>query len=344
MTVSHKRSLLRAWKAGGRQATFWGMAAILIVLPATHAVYPFFLMEALCFAIFACAFNLLIGYVGLLSFGHALFLSAGGYFSAYAATTWGLRPEAAILIGIGGAIGLGLVVGALTIRRQGIYFAMTTLAFAQMAYFVYLQAPFTHGEDGIQGIPQGVFLGVLNLRDPLVLYYVVVAIFLLAFLFVDRVIHSPFGAVLTAVRENESRAISLGYKTDRYKFVAFVLSAGLSGLAGGLKAIVAQNASLTDAHWTMSGEVVLMTLIGGMGTAFGPVLGAFIVEAMQQYLAQFGQWVTVIQGSIFVLCVLFFRRGVVGEIERFLLPKSKAPISPSPDRLESNGGPQLGPP
>lgn len=311
-----RASLSSRW--GGQVMAFLVMAAALIVLPLTHVIYPFFVMEALCFAIFACAFNLLIGYVGLLSFGHAMFLGTGGYFAAQAATVWGLPPDLAICVGVLSAAALGLVVGFISIRRQGIYFAMTTLALAQMIYFFYVQIPFTHGEDGIQGVPQGRFLGIFNLSDQTTLYYVTVAIFLAAFLFILRVIDSPFGEVLKAVRENETRVISLGYKVDRYKLLAFVLSAALSGLAGGLKAIVAQNASLTDVHWTMSGEVVLMTLVGGMGTAYGPVVGAFIIVAMEQYLAPFGQWVTVIQGVIFVVCVLAFRRGVVGELARWL--------------------------
>ncbi len=293
---------------------FGGMAALLIVLPLTGLVYPYFIMQALCFALFACAFNLLIGYVGLLSFGHAVFLGTAGYVSAHAARVWGLAPELAILLAVMAALGLGLAIGLLAIRRQGIYFAMTTLALSQMMYFVYLQAPFTHGEDGIQGVPQARLLGLIDLSKPLILYYSVLAIFLLAFLLIYRAINSPFGEILKAIRENEPRAISLGYKTDRYKLVAFVLSAGLAGLAGAVKVIVAQNASLTDVHWAMSGEVVLMTLVGGLGTIFGPVVGAFIITAMQQYLAGWGQWVQVAQGVIFVACVLAFRRGIVGEI------------------------------
>lgn len=294
------------------------MAGALVILPLTHAIYPYFVMEALCFAIFACAFNLLIGYAGLLSFGHAMFLGTGGYLGAEAATVWGFPPELALCVGAASAAALGLLVGVLSIRRQGIYFAMTTLALAQMVYFVYLQAPFTHGEDGIQGVPQGRFLHHFDLSDQTTLYFVTVAIFLAAFLFILRVINSPFGEVLKAVRENEIRVVSLGYKVDRYKLVAFALSAALSGLAGALKAIVAQNATLTDVHWPMSGEVILMTLVGGMGTTYGPVVGAFIVVAMQQYLAQFGQWVNIIQGVIFVACVLVFRRGIVGELACWL--------------------------
>jgi branched-chain amino acid transport system permease protein len=281
-------------------------------------VYPVFLMKALCFALFACAFNLLIGYAGLLSFGHAAYLGSAGYVTAHAAKVWGWPPELAILLGTAAAALLGLAIGALAIRRQGIYFAMITLALAQMLFFFCLQAPFTHGEDGIQAVPRGMLFGFLDLRNTLVMYYVVLAIFLGGFLLIYRTIHSPFGQVLKAVRENEPRALSLGYEADRYKLIAFVLSAGLSGLAGGTKAIVFQLASLTDVHWTMSGEVVLMTLLGGLGTVFGPVVGAVIVIGLETYLAQLGAWVTVVQGIIFVICVLAFRRGVVGELARLI--------------------------
>ena len=281
-------------------------------------VYPVFLMKALCFALFACAFNLLIGYAGLLSFGHAAFLGSAGYVTAHVAKVWGWPPELAILLGTATAVLLGLAIGALAIRRQGIYFSMITLALAQMLFFFCLQAPFTHGEDGIQAVPRGMLFGFLDLRHTLVMYYVVLAVFLGGFLLIYRTIHSPFGQVLKAVRENEPRALSLGYEADRYKLIAFVLSAGLSGLAGGTKAIVFQLASLTDVHWTMSGEVVLMTLLGGLGTVFGPVVGAVIVIGLETYLAQLGAWVTVVQGIIFVLCVLAFRRGVVGELARLI--------------------------
>jgi branched-chain amino acid transport system permease protein len=294
------------------QIAFLLMTLALIVAPLF--AYPFFLMQALCFALFACAFNLLVGYVGLLSFGHAMFLGSAGYFSAHIAKVWGWPPELAIIAAALGAGVIGLVTGALAIRRQGIYFSMITLALSQMIYFFCLQAPFTHGEDGIQAVPQGKMLGFINLSHQMTLYYVVLAIFLFGFLAIHRIINSPFGEILKAIRENEPRAISLGYKTDRYKLAAFVLSATLVGLAGATKSIVAQNASLTDVHWSMSGEVVLMTLVGGLGTIFGPVVGAFVIVAMQNYLAGFGQWVTVIQGVIFVACVLAFRRGIVGEI------------------------------
>ena len=306
-----------ATPAGSRSETiaFLIMVAVLIVAP--FFVYPLFLMQALCFALFACAFNLLVGYVGLLSFGHAMFLGSAGYFSAHIAKVWGWPPELAIIAAALGAGVIGLITGALAIRRQGIYFSMITLALSQMIYFFCLQAPFTHGEDGIQAVPQGKMLGFINLSNQMTMYYVVLAIFLFGFLAIHRIINSPFGEILKAIRENEPRAISLGYKTDRYKLAAFVLSATLVGLAGATKAIVAQNASLTDVHWTMSGEVVLMTLVGGLGTIFGPVVGAFVIVAMQNYLAGFGQWVTVIQGVIFVACVLAFRRGIVGEIAHF---------------------------
>jgi len=315
--------------------TFVVMTLVLLVAPTF--IYPVFLMKALCFALFACAFNLLIGYVGLLSFGHALFFGWASYVTAHLAKigtvslpfwfgSWKwlviplppLSPELAILGGALVATLLGLVTGILAIRRQGIYFAMITLALAQMMFFFALQAPFTHGEDGIQAVPRGMLFGMFDLSDTTTMYFTVLVIFLGSFLLIYRIIHSPFGEVLKAIRENENRAISLGYKTERYKLVAFVLSATLAGVAGGTKAIVFQLASLTDVHWTMSGEVVLMTLVGGLGTVFGPVVGAFVIIAMQNYLAGFGQWVTVIQGVIFVACVLLFRRGVIGEIAHIL--------------------------
>jgi len=293
-----------------------------MALVAPFILYPVFLMKALCFALFACAFNLLIGYVGLLSFGHAAFFGAAGYITAHSAKVWGLTPELAILVGTAAAALLGVVFGGLAIRRQGIYFAMVTLALAQMLFFYALQAPFTHGEDGIQAVPRGYLFGVIDLNQPLVMYYFVLAIFLIGFAVIHRTIHSPFGQVLKAIRENEPRAISLGYKADHYKLVAFVLSATLAGLAGGTKSLVFQLASLTDVDWTMSGQVVLMTLLGGLGTVLGPVVGAFVVVTMENYLAQFGSWVTIIQGVIFVLCVLTFRRGIVGEIQYLLRRRS----------------------
>ncbi len=292
------------------------MMALFIAAPAF--VYPVFVMKALCFALFACAFNLLLGFGGLLSFGHAMFLGMAGYVSAHAAKVWGLPPELAILAGTDAAVLLGVPAGLLAIRRQGIYFAMITLALAQMVFFFSLQAPFTGGEDGIQSVPRGRFLGLFDLKDTLVLYYVVLAIFTAGFLLIYRIIHSPFGQVLKAIRENEPRATSLGYHTERYKLAAFVLSAGLAGVAGATKAIVFQLASLTDVHWSMSGEVVLMTLLGGMGTIFGPVVGAFAIITMENYLAELGSWFTITQGAIFVVCVLAFRRGIMGELEAWL--------------------------
>ncbi|MGA8902233.1 branched-chain amino acid ABC transporter permease [Bradyrhizobium sp.] len=292
------------------------MTLLLLIVPLTD-LYPFFVMQALCFALLACAFNLLIGYGGLLSFGHAMFLGTGGYVTAHALKVWGLPPELGILVGIAASAGLGVITGIVAIRRQGIYFAMITLALSQLVYFIYLQAPFTHGEDGIQGIPQGHLFGILDLSKPTVLYYVIVAGFLFGFLVIFRAINSPFGEVLKSIRENEQRAISLGYKTDQYKLVAFILSGALAGFAGSLKVFVVQNASLSDVEVAMSGLIVLMTLVGGLGTVFGPVIGAFIIVATQQYLAGYGSWVTVIQGSIFVACVLTFRRGIVGEIASY---------------------------
>jgi branched-chain amino acid transport system permease protein len=292
------------------------MVVLLAVAPLY--VYPLFVMQALCFAMFACAFNLLIGYGGLLSFGHALYFGWASYLAAHSAKVWGFPPEFAILTGTLTAAALGVVTGSLAIRRQGIYFAMITLALAQMMFFFALQANFTGGEDGIQGVPRGRLFGLVNLSDDANMYITVVVIFLATFLLIYRIIHSPFGEVLKAIRENELRATSLGYKTDRYKLTAFVLSATLAGVAGSTKAIVLQIASLTDVDWPMSGEVVLMALVGGLGTVFGPVAGAFTIIAMQNYLAEVGQWVVVIQGAIFVACVLLFRRGIVGEIAYFL--------------------------
>jgi len=299
-----------------QRVAFAVMVAVLLLAPLV--VYPVFMMKVMCFALFACAFNLLIGFGGLLSFGHAMFLGSGGYAAAHAAKIWGLSPELAILFGTAVAVLLGAVVGLLAIRRQGIYFAMITLALAQMVYFFALQAPFTGGEDGIQAVPRGRLFGLIDLSQPMAMYGLVMAIFLGGFVLVWRVVHSPFGQVLKAIRENESRAISLGFDADRYKLVAFIISGGVAGLAGATKALVFQLASLTDVHWTMSGEVVLMTLLGGLGTLFGPVIGAAIIITMQNYLAQLGAWVTVVQGVIFVICVLAFRRGVIGELGRWL--------------------------
>ena len=299
------------------RVAFIVMALIFIGAPLV-GVYPVFMMKVMCFALFACAFNLLLGYGGLLSFGHAMFLGSAGYVSAHAAKVWGLTPELAIAMGALCAGALGWVAGKLAIRRQGIYFAMITLALAQLVFFFSLQAPFTGGEDGIQAVPRGKLLGLIDLANPAAMYPFVLAIFLGGFLLIYRIVHSPFGQVLKAIRENEPRAISLGYDADKFKHRAFVLSATLAGLAGATKAIVFQLASLTDVHWSMSGEVVLMTLVGGMGTLFGPVVGAAVIVSMQNYLAQLGAWVTVVQGAIFVLCVLLFRRGIIGEIGHLL--------------------------
>ncbi len=284
------------------------------LLLAPFVGYPIFLMSCLCFALFASAFNLLIGFTGLLSFGHAMFFGLAAYVCGHAAKVWGLTPEVAVLLGTLSATVTGVLVGWLAVRRQGIYFAMVTLALSQMIYFFCVQAPFTFAEDGIQSIPRGKLFGVLDLANDQVMYYFVLALFLAGFALIHRTIHSPFGQVLKSIRENEPRALSLGYDVDRYKLVAFVLSATLAGLAGAAKSLALGLATLTDVSWQMSGEVVLMTLLGGLGTIFGPVVGALVVTAMENYLAQFGAWVTVSQGAIFMLCVLFFRRGLVGTI------------------------------
>jgi branched-chain amino acid transport system permease protein len=290
--------------------------AFFVVAP--YLLYPVFIMKIMCFALFACAFNLLLGFGGLLSFGHAAYFGAASYASAHAAKVWGLTPELAILTGTLAAAVLGLAIGSLAIRRQGIYFAMVTLAFAQMVFFFSLQAPFTGGEDGIQAVPRGMLFGLFSMRPDRVIYYLVLAVTFAGLLTIYRIIHSPFGQVLKAIRENEPRAISLGYRVNRYKLAVFVMSATLAGLAGATKALVFQLASLTDVHWSMSGEVVLMTLIGGMGTVFGPILGAAIIVTMQNYLATFGAWVTIIQGVIFVIAVLLFREGIIGVLGRWL--------------------------
>jgi len=287
--------------------------ALLLVAPFI-GLYPVFMMKALCFAIFACAFNLLIGYTGLLSFGHAAFLGSAAYATGWLARSAGWSPELAVLAGTLLAAALGLVIGLIAIRRTGIYFAMVTLAMAQMVYFVCLQMPFTGGEDGLQGVPRGALFGLLPLADDRVMYYLVLALFVAVFLFVQRIVHSPYGQVLKAIRENEPRAISLGYDVDRYKLLAFVLSTTLAGLAGALKTVVLGFATLSDVHWSLSGEVILMTLLGGMGTFTGPVIGAFTIVGLQNFLAdQVGSWVQVIIGVTFIACVLAFRQGVVGE-------------------------------
>ena len=282
-------------------------------------LYPVFVMKLLCFAIFACAFNLLLGFTGLLSFGHAAFLGSAAYATGWFVRTLNVTPEVGVIAGMLVAAAIGVVVGAIAIRRQGIYFAMITLALAQMVYFICLQAPFTHGEDGLQGVPRGKLFGIWSLESDTAMYYFVLVAFALVFLFIRRIVQSPFGQVLKAIRENEPRAVSLGYAVDRYKLLAFVLSTALAGLAGSLKTLVLGFATLSDVHWSMSGEVILMTLLGGLGTFFGPVLGSGIVIALQDLLAdKVGSWVTVIIGAIFVVCVLAFRRGIVGEFQAFL--------------------------
>ena len=302
------------------RALYLALLALLLVAP--FVGYPIFLMKVLCFALFACAFNLLIGFTGLLSFGHAMFFGFAAYVSAHAAKVWGLSPELAILCGTASAAGIGLVTGWLAVRRQGIYFAMVTLALAQMVYFICVQAPFTYAEDGIQSVPRGRLFGLIDLGNDTRMYYVVAAIFLVSFALIYRIIHSPFGQVLKSIRENEARALSLGYNVDRYKLLAFVLSGTLAGLAGATKAIAFGLATLTDVGWQMSGEVVLMTLLGGMGTLLGPVLGAAIIVTMQNYLANLGSMVSILMGLTFVVCVLLFRRGIVGEIAHRLGKKA----------------------
>ncbi len=293
----------------------WAAVLGLLLIAPFVGVYPVFMMKALCFAIFACAFNLLLGFTGLLSFGHAAFLGAAAYATGWLVRSAGWSPELGVLAGVVVAAGLGLLVGLIAIRRQGIYFAMITLAMAQMIYFICLQAPFTGGEDGLQGVPRGKLFGLISLADDLTLYYVILAIFVAVFLAIIRIVHSPYGQVLKAIRENEPRAISLGYDVDRYKLLAFVLSTAIAGLAGSLKTLVLGFATLSDVHWSLSGEVVLMTLLGGLGTFAGPVVGATLIIGLQNFLAdRVGSWVTVIIGVIFVVCVLAFRKGVVGEL------------------------------
>jgi branched-chain amino acid transport system permease protein len=312
-----------------RKALYAVLLLLLIAVPFI-GIYPLFVMKVLCFALFAAAFNLLIGYTGLLSFGHAMFLGMAGYTTGYAIQTLGYSPELGVLAGTAAATVLGLVVGLFAIRRQGIYFAMVTLALAQMVYFVFLQAPFTHGEDGLQGVPRGKLFGVLDLSSDFTLYYVVLAVMVLMFLLIVRIVHSPFGEVLVAIKENGPRAVSLGYDSDRFKLLAFVLSAGIAGLAGSMKVLVLGFETLSDAYWTMSGLVILMTLVGGMGTLFGPLLGAALIVALEDRLGDIGgalasvtgvQWfnslgesATIVTGLIFIACVLAFRRGIVGEI------------------------------
>jgi branched-chain amino acid transport system permease protein len=313
-----------------QRKTLYGLLLIALIVAPFVGAYPVFVMKVLCFALFAAAFNLLIGYTGLLSFGHAMFLASAGYTTGYAIQTLGLSPELGVVAGTAAATMLGLVVGLFAIRRQGIYFAMVTLALAQLVYFVFLQAPFTHGEDGLQAVPRGKLFGALSLAPDLTLYYVVLVVMVLAFLLIVRIVHSPFGQVLIAIKENEPRAISLGYDTDRFKLLAFILSAGIAGLAGSMKVLVLGFETLGDAYWTMSGLVVLMTLVGGMGTLFGPLLGAALIVALEDRLGDIGtslasltgvDWfnslgesATIVTGLIFIACVLAFRRGIVGEI------------------------------
>ncbi|QPC31244.1 branched-chain amino acid ABC transporter permease [Caldimonas thermodepolymerans] len=297
------------------QRVAWLVVLAVLVAAPFIGLYPVFMMKALCFAMFACAFNLLLGYTGLLSFGHAAFLGSAGYATGWLVRSAGWPPELGVVAGTAIAALLGLVVGLVAIRRQGIYFAMITLAMAQMVYFICLQAPFTGGEDGLQGVPRGKLFGLLPLQNDLVMYFVVLAVFVAVFLFIVRIVHSPYGQVLKAIRENEPRTISLGYDVDRYKLLAFVLSTAIAGLAGSLKTLVLGFTTLSDVHWSLSGEVVLMTLLGGMGTFAGPVVGAFTIVGLQNYLAdRVGSWVTVIIGATFVVCVLAFRRGIVGEL------------------------------
>ena len=301
---------------------YGALVLIALLLPLQDFIYLVFAMKVLCFALFACAFNLLLGFTGLLSFGHAAFFGTAAYITAYFCKELGYSPELGILLGVVGSGVLGFLIGSLAIRRQGIYFAMVTLALSQMVYFLAVQVPYTGGEDGIQGVPRGTLFGLIDLKDDVAMYYFVLAIFLFGFALIMRTVHSPFGQVLKAIRENEPRAISLGYDVDRFKLMSFVISATLAGLAGSMKSLVFQLATLTDVHWHMSGEVVLMTLLGGMGTILGPVVGAGIVVGLQNYLANIGSWSTIATGFIFVICVLAFRRGVVGEIVAHLKNKN----------------------
>ena len=301
---------------------YGALVLIALLLPLQDFIYLVFAMKVLCFALFACAFNLLLGFTGLLSFGHAAFFGTAAYITAYFCKELGYSPELGILLGVVGSGVLGFLIGSLAIRRQGIYFAMVTLALSQMVYFLAVQVPYTGGEDGIQGVPRGTLFGLIDLKDDVAMYYFVLVIFLFGFALIMRTVHSPFGQVLKAIRENEPRAISLGYDVDRFKLMSFVISATLAGLAGSMKSLVFQLATLTDVHWHMSGEVVLMTLLGGMGTILGPVVGAGIVVGLQNYLANIGSWSTIATGFIFVICVLAFRRGVVGEIVAHLKNKN----------------------
>ncbi len=315
---------------GVQKKVLYGLLLVALIVAPLAGAYPVFVLKVLCFALFACAFNLLIGYTGLLSFGHAAFFGGAGYVAGHAMKVWGVTPEIGLLLGTAGGAAIGYVVGALAIRRQGIYFSMITLALAQMLFFFCLQAPFTGGEDGLQGIPRGKLFGILPLSNDMTLYYVALAIIVAAFALIVRTVHSPFGQILKAIKENEPRTISLGYDVDRFKLMAFVLSAALSGLAGSIKALVLGFETLTDVHWSMSGSVILMTLVGGLGTLSGPIVGAFVVVALENKLGDIGAFlasttgigwfnilgesVTMVTGVIFVICVLTFRRGIMGEL------------------------------
>lgn len=316
--------------AAGKYAALAVAAALLLIAPFA-GFYPIFLMKLLCFALFATAFNLVLGFVGLLSFGHAAFFGMAAYFTGHIVKVWMFPTEIGILMGALGAGVLGFVVASLATRRSGIYFAMITLALAQMVYFFCLQVPFTHGEDGIQGIPRGSFLGLVDLSQINNMYYFVLGVTAIGFFIIYRTVHSPFGEVLKAIRENETRVVSLGYHVTRFKIAAFTISAAVSGLAGATKSLVFQSATLTDVHWTMSGEVVLMTLLGGMGTIFGPAAGAVVVVTLQNYLAGFGAWITIITGTIFVACVLTFRRGIIGELNQFIQNRRSTSAPPRPE-------------
>lgn len=294
------------------------IAALLVVPWVPQLLYPVFVMKLLCMALFACAYGLLLGFGGMMSFGHAAFFGSAAYLTGLAAKTWGLPPELSLLVGTAFAAGLGAVFGALAIHRQGIYLAMITLALAQMVYFIFLQLPFTGAEDGLQQIPRGTLLGFIDLRSDVAMYHLVLALTIAGLWLIHRVVHSPFGHVIVAIREHEPRARSLGYPVERYKLMLFVLSAALSGLAGSMKAIVFQVAALTDVHWHLSGDVVLMALLGGLHTVFGPAIGAALVVALQYYLDAFGGWVTLVTGLIFMVCVLCFRSGIAGAFNSFV--------------------------
>lgn len=313
----------RSWLRQPALAWWLCLALLALIVPFQSVVYPVFVMKMLCYALFACAFNLLLGYGGLLSFGHAAFFGGASYTTAYLCTSLGASPLIGLVAGLATGVGLGWAIGVIAIRRQGIYFAMVTLALAQLVYFVALQTPFTGGEDGIQNVPRGMLLGVLDLSNDTAMYYLVLTIFVIGYALVHRVIHSPFGEVLKAIHENEARALSLGYKVNRFKLVAFVLSSGLAGLAGSTKALVFQVATLADVHWHASGEVVLMTLLGGVGTLLGPVVGAAVVVTLQKYLSGAGSWSTVVLGAVFMVCVLAFRRGIVGELVAFTVRRQR---------------------